>query len=337
MNRALYPLSFLYSFLRGADKTLSKPKKLSRPVISVGNLTCGGTGKTPLVIEIAKFAAGRNKRAAVLTRGYGRKSKEPVLLKDGALNADIASCGDEALLIAKSVPQASVIIGANRFSNALKFENETKTDFYILDDGFQHWHISRNLDIVCINAANPFGNGFLIPAGILREPVNALKRADLIIITNSDAASAEQISYIKSKIKEFSNAEPIISRYGGYRLKQLNLLDDFDIEKDKDKKFYSLSAIGFDGGFKNSLKKAGFKIERHFQFRDHFNFTRQSLEKVFESADGIVIVTAKDAVKIEKAASADMKAKFAVLSVSPIFEYGKDLWEEKILKVLQSF
>jgi len=165
----LYPLSLLYSVLLKADRKFSIPKKLSKPVISVGNITWGGTGKTPIVIEILNLLINNNLKPVVLTRGYSRISNFPLLLKESTIGINHLDSGDEPLLIAKSVPKASVIVGKNRYDNALKFEKRIKPDVYILDDGFQHWNIQRNLDIVCINAANPFGNGMLIPAGILRE------------------------------------------------------------------------------------------------------------------------------------------------------------------------
>ncbi|MCL2389925.1 MAG: tetraacyldisaccharide 4'-kinase, partial [Endomicrobia bacterium] len=166
MTKLLYPLSVIYKLLSEADKCLKSPKTLPAPVISVGNLTWGGTGKTPVVIELLRFLVKNNLKPAVLTRGYNRRSKAPVLLNNGGVNVSAAESGDEPLLISKSVPEADVIIGADRYNNALRFAKETKAGVYVLDDGFQHWKICRDLDIVCVNAADPFGNGMLIPAGI---------------------------------------------------------------------------------------------------------------------------------------------------------------------------
>jgi tetraacyldisaccharide 4'-kinase len=335
VNKILYPLSLLYGILYRADKSFTKAKKLNAPVISVGNLTWGGSGKTPIVIEILKLASEYAKKTAVLTRGYGREGKKPFLLREG-VNPNIKDCGDEALLIFKSVLQTNVIIGSDRFNNALRFEKEINPDIYILDDGFQHWKIKRDLDIVCINGLNPFGNGLLIPAGILRENISALKRANLIVITNADKAGEEQISYIKNKINPFIKEEPIITHYGGHKIKQLNLTDDFDIEKLKNNPIYSLSAIGFSDGFKNSLEKVGIKTIDSFKFKDHFIFTKKIIENILhKTKNSFLIVTAKDAVKIEAIADDNIKERIAVLTVKPIFDKGEKLWKEKILNILQ--
>ncbi|WP_095558761.1 tetraacyldisaccharide 4'-kinase [Candidatus Endomicrobiellum trichonymphae] len=185
MSRFLYPLSLIYSVLYKADRKFSILKKLSKPAISVGNLAWGGTGKTTVAIELLNLLVKNNLKPAVLTRGYRRRGRSSVILKNGAVGISASDSGDEPLLIAGNVPKACVIVGADRYNNALKHEREINPDIYVLDDGFQHWNIQRDLDIVCINAANPFGNGMLMPAGILRERPAALKRAGFVIITNS--------------------------------------------------------------------------------------------------------------------------------------------------------
>jgi len=339
MNKLLYPLSFIYEALSKADKALKKPQQLSKPVISVGNLTWGGTGKTPIVIELAKFIIAEGKKPVILTRGYGRKSKNPILLKDGGAGIDIKESGDEAMLIAKSVPQADIIIGSNRYENALKFQSKTQADIYILDDGFQHWKIKRDLDIVCINAANPFGNGLLIPAGILRERIFALKRADLIIITNADMASPQQLENIKQKINPFYKKEFIISQYGGYEIKKLNLIDNFDIQTLKSRSIYALSAIGFAEGFQNSLKKAGIEIKNSFKLKDHHSYSLKSLQDIYKQIEkaAILMITAKDAVKIAQIADEQIQAQIAVLTVKADFQTGKQIWQKEISNILASF
>ncbi|MDR3243789.1 MAG: tetraacyldisaccharide 4'-kinase [Elusimicrobiota bacterium] len=339
MNKLLYPLSFIYEALSKADKALKKPQKFSKPVISVGNLTWGGTGKTPIVIELAKFIIAEGKKPVILTRGYGRKSKNPILLKDGGAGIDIKESGDEAMLIAKSVPQADIIIGSNRYENALKFQGETQADIYILDDGFQHWKIKRDLDIVCINAANPFGNGLLIPAGILRERIFALKRADLIIITNADMASPQQLENIKQKINPFYKKEFIISQYGGYEIKKLNLIDNFDIQTLKSCPIYALSAIGFAEGFQNSLKKAGIEIKNSFKLKDHHSYSLKNLQDIYKQIEkaAILMITAKDAVKIAQIADEQIQAQIAVLTVKADFQTGRQIWQTKISNILASF
>ncbi|MDR3113087.1 MAG: tetraacyldisaccharide 4'-kinase, partial [Endomicrobium sp.] len=139
MSKILYPLSLVYFGLAKLDRKFTESKKLNKPVISVGNITWGGSGKTPIVIDILETLVKNGFKPAVLTRGYGRKESKPVLLKDGAKNFQPSETGDEPLLIFKSVPYARVIIGSKRYDNALRFAKEAAPDVYVLDDGFQHW------------------------------------------------------------------------------------------------------------------------------------------------------------------------------------------------------
>jgi tetraacyldisaccharide 4'-kinase len=299
-NICLSPLSFLYKILSTANRKLTKSKKLPKPVISIGNITWGGSGKTPLVIELAKFIISQNKKVAILTRGYGRKNTDKAVLVKR--DTDPKDCGDEPLLISKSVPTAAVIVGANRYENALTFQKEINPDIYILDDGFQHWKIQRDLDIVCINAPNPFGNNLLIPAGILRENLSALKRAGLIIITNADMISEGKLAQLKKQIFDLTGKKALAVFYGDYEIKKLNLMDNFDYDRLNNNPVYALSGIGFAQGFLNSLKNANIKIKDSFIMRDHKKYSRQDLEKIFEEigTEGILITTAKDAVKINE-------------------------------------
>ncbi|MDR0823021.1 MAG: tetraacyldisaccharide 4'-kinase [Endomicrobium sp.] len=345
MNKFLYPLSCLYGVLSKADKALKKTQKLSKPVISVGNLTWGGSGKTPIVIELAKFIVANGKKPAILTRGYGRQSKEPILLQDGGANIALSKSGDEPLLIAKSVPEAAVIIGADRYKNALKFESEIKPDIYILDDGFQHWKIYRDLDIVCINAANPFGNGMLIPAGILREkPKEALRRAGLVIITNCDFTLNGDAALLRTMIWDWTAQEPAMTYYGDFQYKQLNLKDDINLDDLKKQKAVLLSGIGFAKGFRNSVEKSGLQIGGTIELSDHKSYSLKELKKIISnlSKESRLVITAKDAVKIEQIADEELREKIAVLTVKPLFcgesiyERGNQLWQEKILKILAS-
>jgi tetraacyldisaccharide 4'-kinase len=251
----------------------------------------------------------------------------------------VQETGDEPLLIFKSASGASVIIGAKRYENALRFEKEIKPDVYVLDDGFQHWKIKRDLDIVCINAANPFGNGLLIPAGILRENLSALKRAAMIIITNADMVLPSVLEKLKEEIYGISGKVPFVTRYGEYELRELDLQTKFDEKLLKSRPLYSLSAIGFDAGFKNSIEKYGLRLSGSFVLKDHKNYDAKEIENIFRKTgeNARIITTAKDAVKLDAVLTDELKNRFAVLKVKPVFETGKEKWEKEILNVLPSF
>ena len=334
----LYPLSLIYATVSKANRKFSSPKKLSKPVISVGNITWGGTGKTPIVIELLNFLIKNNLKPAVLTRGYARKNKNPLLLKDGASGVSVLDSGDEPLLIAKSVPKACVIVGADRYSSALNFENKINPDVYVLDDGFQHWNIQRDLDIVCVNATNPFGNGMLIPAGILREKPESLKRAGIVIITNSDMVSEKELHKLETKIFALSGKQSIVSYYSGFEYKKTDLNTSFSFELLKKSDVYSLSAVGFAKGFKNSIEKSGIEVKNSIVLRDHSSYTDEMLKKIIDRKDknSYFVVTAKDAVKFQNI-NTSIKEKIAVLIVNPHFITEKEQWEREVLKTLQYF
>ncbi|MDR1784493.1 MAG: tetraacyldisaccharide 4'-kinase [Endomicrobium sp.] len=335
---AMYPLSFIYSILYKADRTFKNPRRLSKPVVSVGNLTWGGTGKTPIVIEILNLLINNNLKPVVLTRGYYRNSRSPLLLRNGGIGVDASSSGDEPLLIAKSVPKSAVIVGSNRYKSALRFESEISPDVYILDDGFQHWSIQKDLDIVCINAANPFGNGMLIPAGILREKPKALKRADIVVITNSDMVSDEKLNELKESVFILSGQKPIVTYYGNFKYKTVDLNTSFDAELLRKSRVYSLSAVGFAKGFKNSIERSGIRIKGEIVLRDHVICNHGMIKKIINQKEknSLFIVTAKDAVKL-KNISCDIKERIVVLVVEPQFETGREQWEQKVLKRLRFF
>jgi tetraacyldisaccharide 4'-kinase len=336
--KLLYPLSLVYFLLSKANRYFRSQKQLSKPVISIGNLTHGGTGKTPIVIEILNLLIKNKLIPTVLTRGYSRRSNRPLVLKNGAVGVNVLDSGDEPLLIAKNVPKASVIVGADRYRNALKFMDLVNTDVYVLDDGFQHWSIHRNLDVVCLNAANPFGNGLLIPAGILRESPSNLKRASLVVITNSDMITCEKLLKLEETVLILSGQKPVITYYGNFKYKTIDLSTDFDLEVLKKSNVYALSGIGFAMGFKNSIEKSGVKLKGNIVLRDHFDYSIDILRKITSKKgdDSYFIITEKDVVKFQNV-DVNLKKKIALLVVKPIFKTGRLQWEEEILKRLPFF
>lgn len=339
MSKILYPLSLVYSFLSDVNRDMKKSETLPKPVISVGNITWGGTGKTPMVIELLELLVKNKMKPAVLTRGYGRKNSRSALLQNGAENVDPLESGDEPLLIARSVPEADVIVGAERYENALKYGEASKPDVYVLDDGFQHWKIERNLDIICINAANPFGNGMLIPAGILREKPEEMRRAGVIVITNADMVTAEELEILEREIFRYSGRNAVVTRYGNYEYVNTGLNGKFDLELLKRSKICALSGIGFSEGFKNSINKSGFEIEESIEMNDHQIYDKEKMKAIFKKIGegSCLVITAKDAVKLHNVMDGWMKARTAVLKVKPIFQTGKEQWKNAVLKSLQPF
>lgn len=154
-------------------------------MISVGNITVGGTGKTPATAFIARFLINRGLRVAVLSRGYGGAMEgQTAIVSDGhTIRLDAGQCGDEPYLLAATVPGLMVVMGADRSSAGMLAMEQLSPDVFLLDDGFQHLRLRRDLDILLVDCARPFGNGWMLPAGLLREPKGAVQRADLVIYT----------------------------------------------------------------------------------------------------------------------------------------------------------
>jgi tetraacyldisaccharide 4'-kinase len=184
LSSSLYSLGVKLWFSNAQRR---KKKSLPGFVVSIGNITAGGTGKTPAVRMLATWAAGEGYSAAVLSRGYGgRHGKKILEVSDGnEIYAGPAEAGDEPCLLARRLRGVPVITGRERYSAGLLAHGKHGTDFYILDDGFQHLDLERDLDLVLLDASSPFGNGHILPWGPLREPVDHLVRADAFIITRS--------------------------------------------------------------------------------------------------------------------------------------------------------
>lgn len=174
------------------DRRIFKSRKLPCMVISIGNLTLGGTGKTPMTIYTADLVQRLGYRPAVVSRGYrGRREKKGGIVSDGCnifLTAEDA--GDEAFMMARKLKNIPVLIGRDRFRSGMEAVNRFSADVIILDDGFQHLQLKRDIDLVLLDDTNPLGNGYLFPRGVLREPVSALKRADACILTRCRPGNA---------------------------------------------------------------------------------------------------------------------------------------------------
>ena len=186
LRTLLLPLAFSYAqFMRIRAalyaRALLQARRLPGRVISVGNLTIGGTGKTPLVLWLAQRLQGSGVKVAVLSRGYGRTVASPRIFADG--NVPVDEGGDEPALLARHLTGVPFGIAGDRFAVGLRLAEQHHPEVFLLDDGFQHLRVARDLDIVVVDSSDPFGGGAVLPAGRLREPVRALDRADLVVVT----------------------------------------------------------------------------------------------------------------------------------------------------------
>ncbi len=303
----LLPFSLLYRsavFLRNGlfDLGLRKQQKMKSPVISVGNLTVGGTGKTPLVIMLANFLREKGYHPAVLSRGYGGRATSAVnVVSDGKrILMGHADGGDEPVLIARSSPGTAVLTGASRILTGRLATGQLGADILILDDGFQHRHVARDINILLMDRSRPFGNGFLLPAGPLREPPAALRRADLIVATDSDDGRAQSFppdSRIPSGIHSFRGIRrPKDIRQGGTgQIFPLGLLEKTRV--------CAFSGIGAPESFRKTLNALGADVGCYLAFPDHHRYCREDLDRIAQAAAGsaasMIVTTEKDGVHLE--------------------------------------
>ncbi len=280
-------------------------KSISLPsyVISIGNLTSGGTGKTSLTIEIAKYFISSGFKVAVLSRGYNTKSENKVtLVSDGTeILTDYDTSGDEAYLIAKKVPKAIVLSGKNRI-NTGRTAIRLGAEVLILDDGFQYLKLKRNENILILDSYKPFDNGHLLPHGKLRELPDSIKRATAIILSNSNSYKTNDSDFYK--IKTYSSGKPIGKFY--YLLNELVALNTkrtLSIKEVKGMKVIAVCGIGNPDSFLDLLRRNEINISNHLIYPDHYNYKITDMQEIIKLAlkDKIedIITTEKDAIKIE--------------------------------------
>jgi tetraacyldisaccharide 4'-kinase len=297
------PLSSLYGavtrtrlalYRRGTFRTT----KLERPVISVGNITAGGTGKTPLVEWVAKTVArggtgaGPGKKVCILTRGYGRENpQQQVVVSDGnTILATPTEAGDEPYLLATNLlGSAAVISNADRAS-AGRYAIETfNTDCFVLDDGFQHLRLARDLNIVTIDATNPWGGGQLLPRGFLREPVSGLIRADCVVLTRCD--QVDNLETVRTEITDLIRGRPLFES----SMRTVNALFGTG-------PVAAFCAVGNPKSFFTQLRKHAYELVLEKAFADHHAYTQKDVDSLIAAATRAgakgLITTAKDAVKL---------------------------------------
>ncbi len=304
----LFPLYLIYvliinlrNFLYSAGYL--KSRKLDKLVVSVGNITAGGTGKTPFTIMLSELIINEfGLKPCILSRGYKRDKEGEIRVVDE--NCSFIKCGDEPVLIKQRLKEkACVIVGKNRYESAKKHAEQCQCQVFILDDGYQHRKLARDIDICLIDCSNPFGNGKIIPYGILREPVYELKRADIIVLTR--AKYAKNITLLRRSIEEINKKALIfeanleISHFYQPIKDRIIALEDM-----QEKTVISFSAIGNPLSFKADLITAGLNVVKSFSFKDHVVPSSEKLEKLNAVANELkvdyIVATEKDWVKLRE-------------------------------------
>lgn len=304
----LYPASVGYRLAVGSRNTLYdwhilRKNRVQIPIICVGNLTVGGTGKTPMVSWLTDFFSRQGKKVAILTRGYKRSnSQKPLMLLPNAGNGcGVSELGDEASMLHSRHPQAALILDADRSRGVKGICSHWQPDIIIMDDGFQHRRLQRTLNIVMIDSQRLFGNGLLLPAGPLREPISALQRADLAIFNKFDA---HHRYFAKKSRKIFNYISPERLFTATYQIHSLHDIQHpsrrLSVDQLQGKKILAFAGIANPDYFFQQLETLGIKLQDTLPFADHMNYDRKILQKISRETEGcqLAITTAKDAVKL---------------------------------------
>ncbi len=282
---------------------LLKSMPLPGFVISIGNLVAGGTGKTPATITMAKWAHEQGCRVAVLSRGYGGRHNKKVLLvsRGERLLTNPTEAGDEPCLLAENLPGIPIIVCRKRYKAGLFAYNEFGSNFFILDDGFQHLELKRNINIILIDASNPFGNGHILPWGPLRDPLDQLKRADICILTRSHDIDKTQKTH--EIIRQYLPKKVIFSAQHIPNKIVFPVSDETHRpEFLKNKRIVAFAGIACPESFRQTLTDLGGKVIHFKGFGDHHRFRAEEIENIIKIKTDLnahfIITTEKDWVRI---------------------------------------
>ncbi len=318
------PLSWIYgsaaSLFHGAyDVGIRKPIDLGPPVISIGNLVVGGTGKTPVVLALAQTILDRDLKPAILTRGF--RGTRTGLLQDSRWETGEPAgleAGDEPLHLTRSLSSVTIGVGIHRAETGRRILEREHVDIFLLDDGFQHRRLVRQANLLLLDAGAPFGNHWLLPAGPLREPPSALKRADAVLLTGAEAS------------------ETRLRRFDGPVWKTRPRLEHFETLSGEKRTPPSLPVMGVAGiarpeRFWNFLREHGLELRTYTSHPDHHAYTKDDvldLERNAGEQGCVLVTTAKDAVRLAPYATSS-EWYVAILGIE--IEGGWDAFLEHVL------
>ena len=309
-------LSYIYGFgarvnLWMYEIGLLSRRKLDCCVISIGNITVGGTGKTPTAQRVALMIKKMGYRVVILNRGYRSHWDKPVgVVSDGKkIYMTSYEAGDEAYLMAKMMPGIPVVIGKNRDVTGSYAVKKLAAEVIIMDDGYQHWQVNRDLDIVLVDTLNLFGNGNLLPRGTLREPLSHLDRADMFLFTKSDQSAQLTRTSLAENIRQYNTKAPIVESI--HHAKEFVEIADWykgiqentlPLEELRGKNVMVFSAIGNPSSFEQNVSGCGLVIQEAIRYPDHHDYGMLEMQYIGERASELkvdaLITTGKDAVKI---------------------------------------
>ncbi len=329
---ALAPLSLIYGAAthlrtRAYRKGILKPRRLDGTVISVGNLTVGGTGKTPIVLWIAEHLASEGKSVGILTRGYRGRPSGP---HESADAASSVSTSDEVRMLQSRLGQRVTFgVGPDRYANGVQLAKRG-VNWLVLDDGFQHLQLARDVDIVLIDATNPFGGGRLLPAGRLREARTALARADIIVITRSNHAPAIESAIRRETDASIYYARPKLDAIHSFTDGQLG----GNVAASALGPLFAFCAIGNPQAFLADLREWRIEIAGDKFFPDHHRFTDGDDEEILREAKAAgaagLICTEKDLYNLHAIHYGKMPIFYCAISMH--IDCEDEFWNEVLAK-----
>lgn len=358
LKKSLLLLSYLFSglvqvrYLLYKNRIL-KPQPLGCRVIVVGNLTVGGTGKTPVVEMLAKALRDKGRNVAVLSRGYKSKTEPlvkklwrllshgevppPKVVSDGqTIFLDSEAAGDEPYMLARNLPGVKVIVDKNRVKGGYYAIKRYKADTLILDDGFQYLPLKGWMHILLIDKTNPFGNGNLLPRGILREPIKHLKRASYVCITKSNSVEDPELVSIIQRYQP--NLKLIECRHCPTLFKSLDGSHTLPLSAMQGKLVAVLSGIASPKSFESFLEGCHAILVHKEQFTDHHRFTDYELDAFIQAAlkakAEYLLLTEKDAVRLPKRWAPPLPAYYLRIEIDIL--KGKEIFEELVQKVVEA-
>ena len=302
---------------------------LGTQVISIGNVTAGGTGKTPVTEIFARTLAAEGRKVAILSRGYRRKEapwwqrlftqviEKPLVVSDGRrVLLDSATGGDEPYMLASNLPGVAVVVDRNRVKAGRYAVNRLGCDTLILDDGFQYQKLKHSIEVVLVDSTNPFGNGNLLPRGILREPVRNLKRADIIFLTKCRG----DVSAVKEEIRRYNTTAEIVEcNHTPKVMKDVWSREEFPLDWLRDKTVCTLSGIASPKGFENSLRHLGAKVVWCERYADHHRYDASevlyALNRTADMGADALVTTEKDAVRFPRLETAPVKCLYLRIAI----------------------
>ena len=315
-------LDLLYSHVvarrrRWFERHPDARRRLREPVISVGNLSVGGTGKTPMVSLIARWLLDRGERPAILSRGHGRRDRRDgvVVVSDGQrVLADVHQSGDEPFMLARLLPRAVVVVSEDRFLAGALAERRLGATVHLLDDGFQHVQLARDLDILMTTPGEITG-GRVLPMGRLREPIGAAARAHVVVILESDLASARSEAWTLGVSQVVAGKRVLEASLAEARA------DPERAEADALGAVVAVAGIARPKEFFAMLRAAGYRVVDTFEFADHHRFTRSDVDRINAAVQAAgaatpVVTTEKDFVRLEPLAPWPFECQAIPLSLS---------------------